>query len=64
MVTQEVVQKPLPEQTEKEKSQADYQQMMQNFAASNFIAPAVGNAKEAVKQKSKSTIFSKFPILE
>jgi hypothetical protein len=53
VVNQEVVQKPVLEQSEKEKNQADYQQLMQSFAANNYIAPAVGNAKEAVRQKSK-----------
>jgi hypothetical protein len=57
VVNQEILQKPVPEQSEKEKSQADYQNMMQNFAANNYIAPAVGNAKDAVRQKSKFFLF-------
>ena len=35
--------------------------MMQSYAGSNFVSPAVGNAKEAVRQKSKCSEFNDFP---
>ena len=56
VVNPALVEKPQPEISEKEKSHADYQQLMQNYAGSNFVAPAVGNAKEAVRQKSKCAL--------